>query len=119
MIRQTSIDVYHQIQAEGLLSRRRFETYECLFNNGPLTAMETGRRIDGVLDHSISPRFAELKRLGVIQEVGEKLCSITGRNVLLWDVTDRLPLKLEKRKKIKCKQCDGRGYHLEQQIKLF
>jgi hypothetical protein len=65
------------------------------------------------------PRFAELERVGVIAVVGEKDCSVTGRNVLLWDVTEKLPIKLEKEKKIKCLHCDGKGYTKEQQIKLF
>lgn len=118
MIRQTSIEVYKQIEAEGLLSKRRFEIYRCVFNNGPLTQMEAAR-FTGLLDHSVTPRFAELERQGVITTVGERKCSITGRRVLIWDVTDRLPSKFEKPKRTKCKHCDGKGYFEEQQSKLF
>lgn len=117
--RQTSIDVYREIEAEGLLSKRRWEAYSTLFNHGPITAMETARKIPGTLDHSISPRFAELKRMGLIREVGERACRITGRNCIIWDVTNNLPIKFEKPKRIKCSHCKGKGYFEEVQGKLF
>jgi len=46
-------------------------------------------------------RFTELRELGVIYEKGEKQCSITGRNVIEWDLTDRLPVNLKKSNKTK------------------
>lgn len=102
MTRQTSIEVYHQIEAEGLLSRLRLDVYRALFHEGPMTQMETCRLLQKTtlpytLDHSILPRFAELKRAGVITETEERTCSVTGRNVLTWDVTNNLPKKLEKK----------------------
>ena len=36
-------------------------------------------------------RFTELRELGVIYEKGERKCNITGRNVIEWDLTDKLP----------------------------
>ena len=42
-IRQTSIDCYNKIKAEGLLSKRRLEVYEILFHHGQLTANEIVR----------------------------------------------------------------------------
>lgn len=110
MTRQTSIDVYHQIESEGLLSQRRWQVYETLYHHGPLTAMETGRLIKSALDHSISPRFAELKRLGVIEEVGRRHCTITGRISLIWATTENLPRKRVKDDKIICSHCNGKGH---------
>lgn len=98
-MRETSVAVYRQIKAEGLLSRRRMEVYTCIFEHGPLTCGETVdklQRISGVLQHSITPRFAELNDMGVITIVGERMCSVTGRECLLWDVTNRLPKPLPK-----------------------
>ena len=98
MIRDTSIAVYHQIKDENLLSRLRWEVYDCLYHHGPLTQMETCRKLNNPnrQDRSYMPRFAELHNMGVIKEVGQRVCSITGREVLLWDVTNSLPRKLEK-----------------------
>jgi hypothetical protein len=42
---------------------------------------------------TISPRMAELKRLGVVCEDGTKICSITGKRAIQWDVTEALPAK--------------------------
>lgn len=103
MIRQTSIDVYNQILADGTLGNRQMLVYDTIFKHGPLTQMETVRTIDDpdIVEHGLTPRFAELKRMGAIVEVGERECTITGRNVILWDVTDRLPDKAFLRKKSK------------------
>lgn len=111
MTRLTSIEAYQEIKANGLLSRRRFQVYETLHLAPlPLTAMETARRILGVLDHSISPRFAELKQQGVIEECGERPCRITGRTAILWRTTSELPVALKKWERIRCELCSGRGY---------
>ena len=94
-IRDTSIEVYHQVKAEGLLSKRRFEVYECLFHHGPMTQSETLIKLNinngNVNQHSITPRFAELKDLGVIKETRKRPCKITNRTVYEWDVTSNLP----------------------------
>jgi len=94
-VRQTSIDVYHQIESEGLLSKRRWEVYHILFNHGPMTSNETFdySKLHGVdgYRHNANARMTELRELGVVQEIGTTLCSKTGRRVILWDVTSNLP----------------------------
>ena len=42
------------------------------------------------------PRFAELKDLGVITDIGKRECTITGRTVLEWDITGDLPVNKSK-----------------------
>ena len=98
MARQTSIDCYNQIKAEGLLSNRRFEVYEAIFKNAPCTGAEA---VMGIINsknvYSQSrARFTELRNMGVIYEKGIKKCSITGRKVIEYDLTDKLPIKPEK-----------------------
>jgi len=93
--RQTSIDCYNQIKAEGLLSKRRLEVYEAIYNSAPCTSSEAMVGIlnsTNVLTQSRA-RFTELRELGVIYEKGEKKCTITGRNVIEWDLTDNLPIQ--------------------------
>lgn len=105
MTRKTSIDVYRQIEREGLLGQLQMAVYDSLFERGPLTQMELSRVLDSNDSRNISPRFAELKRMGCVASSGEKICSVTGRKVTLWDVTDRIPNKkaLVSREKTKAK----------------
>jgi hypothetical protein len=89
-MRQTSIDAYHEIRDRGLLSKRRFSVYEWLFQNGPATAGEISRGIKYNRNLTAS-RLIELKELGVVKELGERICEISKFNVILWDVTGQLP----------------------------
>ena len=90
--RQTSIDCYNQIKEEGLLSKRRLQAFEALLKIAPCTATELQKSMnynDGGRD--CIKRLSELRDLGVIYEKTERNCSITGRNVIEWDLTDNLP----------------------------
>lgn len=104
MARQTSIDAYNHIKKNGLLGKRQWEVYEVLYADGPLTANEVFSKL---YQKNIGPtnaasnsaaRFSELRRRGVISEVGKKQCSVTGMNAIAWDVTSNLPTKLAKTK---------------------
>jgi hypothetical protein len=88
MTRTTSIAVYHEIEREGLLSRTRFEVYSWLFKHGPATAMEIEV---GLASRHVNKRLSELRDQGVVKELGTTICKVTGREVILWDVTDQLP----------------------------
>jgi len=98
-MRQTSIECYKQIKAEGLLSKRRLEVLETLLKSAPCTSSEaitkSGAKF-GVF--GVSSRFTELRDLGVIYEVRVRKCTVTNRNVIEWDLTDNLPFKLKKNK---------------------
>jgi len=97
MIRDTSIDAYRKIEAEGLLSKLKWDVYSCLFKHGPMTQGETWKKhFPKSQRHNICPRFAELERYGVIKSVGTKPCPVSGVEVMLWDVTSKLP-KRDKR----------------------
>jgi len=92
--RQTSIDCYNQIKAKGLLTKRRLEVYEAIYHSAPCTsseAMLNRLNSSNVLSQSRA-RFTELRELGVIYEKGTKKCSVTGVNVIEWDLTDNLPI---------------------------
>lgn len=96
-IRQTSIDCYNQIKSEGLLSKLRLMTYNAMLYSAPCTAVE----LQGFIEkNSIGVKHAwkllsQLRDLGVVYEKRERLCSITGRNVIEWDLTDRLPIEIK------------------------
>lgn len=100
-MRKTSIDTYNQIKNCGLLSKMRFMVYECIYQNGPMTQSECWKnhleKSHGIKSgQNITPRFAELKNLGVICENSIRPCSITGRMCIEWDVTNNLPVEFKR-----------------------
>lgn len=117
MTRQTSIEAYREIKENGLLSKRRWQVYDYLFHNGPATARQAVLAISNEFGNNVSiafgslaTRFCELRRSGVIEEVGTIIDKETKHEVILWDVTKNLPKKIVKPKKIKCTHCKGKGY---------
>lgn len=124
MTRQTSIEAYNTIKENGLLSLRRWQFYDVLFRFGPLTQNECARKVELVYktklsESGIGSRLSELRTMGVVQEVGKRRDSITGMKNILWDCTKKLPIKLEKPKRIDCPHCNGKGYLETQQTKMF
>ena len=100
--RQTSIDCFNKIKEDGLLAKRRFETFEAIYKSAPCTRQEALEHTNPLNALSLSAaRFTELRRLGVIYEKNERPCRVTGRNVIEWDLTDNLPknIKLSKNTK--------------------
>ena len=105
MIRKTSVEAYNNIKESGILSRMRMMCYNLLYQHGPATAnqlMKIAKESNPNLSHqsieSIGRRLSELVKINVAQELGEVVCPVTNRKVILWDVTDQLPIKLEKKK---------------------
>ena len=94
--RAASARVYHQIEAEGLLSRRRLEVYKTLFRIGPATANEVasaaGQIVNPAKGDNSHARLRELEELNCVEPVGERVCRVTGRLVTVWDVTSKLPV---------------------------
>ena len=105
--RQTSIDCYNEIKNSGLLSKRRFETFEAIMKIAPCTASEVQKSIiynNGGRD--CMKRISELRDLGVIYEKDVRACKVTGRNVIEWDLTDRLPVTVKNTNKTKKQRID-------------
>lgn len=97
MIRQTSIETYHAIEEEGLLGRLQFKVYDAIYKRGPLTQNELHKWcFPDTQPRNVQPRVSELVERGVVAQVGERECSITGRVCIIWDVTDKLPIRPEK-----------------------
>lgn len=123
MHRWTSIETFHHIRDNGLLSKRRFEVYQTVYMHGPMTSAEAFSIMNKAnplknLTQSRA-RFTELQTMAVLKTIGERKCKITGRNALIWEVTDRLPIKIDKPVKHKCNQCRGTGYISEIQLKML
>lgn len=96
--RQTSIDCFNQIKAEGLLSKLRLATHYAMLHSAPCTAGELQSYID---KNEIKVKhcwklLSQLRDLGVVYEKEERKCNVTGRFVIEWDLTDKLPIKSDK-----------------------
>lgn len=123
VVRQTSIEAFNTIKEKGLLSEKRFRVYAILFEFGPLIGSEVSKIYkagygQGSNSETVRNRLTELRNLGCIKEVGFAIDPITGMNVIKWDVTARLPMKLDKPKKVKCPHCNGRGHIITQQTRF-
>lgn len=99
MVRDTSLETYKSIQDSGVLSARRLEVYKALMDSGPSTASELWERMGkrSSQHNPVSPRLNELREMGAICEAEQRDCLITGRLAIVWEVTGRMPEKLEKR----------------------
>ena len=124
MARITSIEVYNQIKDEGLLSERRLEIYKIVYNNGPMTATEAHVKcglanIKGYRNNA-NARLLELRELGVVKERGTGICSQTGRKVIRWETTDKLPYKLTPLQKLKrqLKQAEAKVRKIKKKIAM-
>lgn len=103
MTRQTSIDAYNQIKAGKLLTAMRLKIYEVLYEHGPLTCNEIFKIMLGtstINQPNIHARLDELREMGCVEELGERICTVTGNTVILWSLTGFLPKKLSKAEKI-------------------
>jgi hypothetical protein len=99
MVRQTSKNTYHEIEANGLLSKARWLVYSSLYTYGPCTAGELFKKMDSMaIKGSVCARLTELRDMAVVAEVGEKTCEFTGQTAIVWDVTKNLPKGIKKEK---------------------
>lgn len=104
MVRQTSIDAYNTIKANGLLKKRKWQIYSVLYDIGPATGGEVFKEMKERYSTTIptnsntTTRLGELRDNGTVMELGNRVCSVSNQAVTLWDVTDGLPKKLGKKK---------------------
>ena len=90
MVRETSLRAYEEIRDSGILSQRQVQAYEVFYKHGPLTGNELSDKMGIPGQWKLC---SIMKKRGVLKEVGLKVCRITGREVIAWDVTDNLPRK--------------------------
>lgn len=101
-MRRTSIETYRAIKESGILSQRRMEIYEVIFEYGPMTSAEVfmvlNKNNKARAITSSRTRFTELRDMGAFYEAGERVCNITGRKAIVWDLTGKMPKEYEKPK---------------------
>lgn len=97
-VRETSLKAYRAILNSGLLSKMRMVVYKWLYHHGPATAGVVESEMGSKDAHK---RLSELRDRGVVKELGATNCPISGKEVILWDVTSKLPRKLKKHRVVK------------------
>ena len=98
-IKQTSLEAYDAIKANGTLSQMRFRAYSIVRFYGPITGLELNMKGTGTQRHSLHKRLSELEALGIVEVVGNRRCRVTGRKVEEWDITDEVPASFVLEKK--------------------
>lgn len=86
-MRETSIESFHRIKENGVLTKFELLVYAAIFDIGPATIKEVCVKLAPRPETSISPVFARLERKGAIKTIGKRKCKITGYTVLNWDHT--------------------------------
>lgn len=101
MVRETTLECWKKINEEGLLSKRRMEIYNALYACGPMTSNELFRemaRVSERVNYNIVTRLGELRDMGVVIELDTRPCRVTGIEVIVWQVTNKLPIELPRKK---------------------
>src|SRR6478609_5551143 len=91
MARKTSIESYRALMDSGALGSMKLKVYDFVFNKGPVTAKQiyTAIQKQNQATGGITTILSEMRRDGLIEEAGTTVCNISGRRVILWDVTDK------------------------------
>jgi serine protease inhibitor len=101
--KQTSAETYYEIKHSGLLSNKRLQVYEILYEMGNLTGSQVSRihrqkYPTNSMSEVVRNRITELVQMGVVEELGIVKDPFNGRDVTLYGTTDNLPKDLEIKK---------------------
>ena len=87
--RETSVLSFYNAVNTGTVKTLQQQVYCALVALGASNMMGVNRYFQrqGIVgdSHSITPRFAELRDMGFIREVGERPCPITGQLSIMWE----------------------------------
>lgn len=96
--RETSREAYHQLVATGVLRGQQERVLSTLVRKGPSTSGELFAFMEIENVNAWRARITELQGRGLIVEVGQRKCKITGRTALVWDYSGRTkPLEAKHR----------------------
>jgi len=85
LVRETSMLAYHQLATLGL---RQQEVYAIICRSSlPLTDREIARELGYFDPNKVRPRRNELVKAGLVEEVGKRICTVSGKLSLTWAAT--------------------------------
>lgn len=85
MIRQTSIQSFHEIQESPILSESYQQILTVLKDSYGLTDREIAKKLGFSDPNKVRPRRNELMKQGIIKDCGTKVCRVSGKWVHFWD----------------------------------
>jgi len=114
--RETSVQAFYNAVDTGKIQTRREQVWDAIKSLGKATALEVHRYLRHTHSfagdsHSITPRFAELRDLGVIRESDQRECQVTGEWCIVWEIvpsTEHVGLAVYHRCEL-CGQLTGRS----------
>jgi len=90
------------IVGRELLQKNALRTWDLCYRYGPLTGSEVdelSRRLNGVPLTAYGTTFRLLEAAGCLRRVGRQYCRLTRALADAWDVTDQLPITVQKTRK--------------------
>lgn len=93
MTQPTSALTYYNILLSGELGDRQRTVLKLLIDSGPLTGSEVNEALNS---HSGHKRLSELEKMGVIRAGPSRVCKVTQREAIQWEVTGRMPTPIPK-----------------------
>ncbi len=85
----TSVAALQDIVDSGLLGQMQKNVLRALAEHGPATGSELDEMMSTPSAHK---RLTELEEMGTIRSTGLKICKVTQREVLAWEVTGHAPV---------------------------
>lgn len=97
IVRDTSAQAYAENLASGLIEDLRLLVYTAVHDFPDLTANEISRlpQFSAYQIDSVRPRFAELRRVGIIAEGLERKDQHTGKLSITWRITSNVAQKID------------------------
>ena len=99
MINQKSVDSYHKLLEEGVLSKRQAEVYHAIMTLGQCTNRMIAKSLNWDINR-VTGRVTELREKNLITYAGDYKDKETNRTVNLWKVGGQ-PTEEENRQKQK------------------
>ena len=86
--RATSIDAFYSELESGSIKTRRHQTWSALAAIGIATANEVARAagLNHYFVRNVFARLSEMRDLGLVREVGERVCTMTGKTCIAWAI---------------------------------
>lgn len=84
MVRDTSKQAYAGLVLPKL-GEKQLIVYQSLLDADTLTNAEIGMKLGWTIN-CVTPRVCELRKMGLVEDNGRRLCSVTGRSAHAWRV---------------------------------
>jgi len=117
MVRDTSLEAYKDLLDNDLINLSQGKVLSALISFKGFPTDKELSEFSGIPINVVTPRRGELEGLGLVENIGKKVCSVTGRKAHHWKVSESYDFESVKSKKIsskvvrkKCVFCQGKGY---------